>query len=516
MPYDITRFLDQFAASSPQLPALRFAGRTTTYRQLNERVDRLAGALLAKGLTPKVDRLFVLDKNHPATLELTLASARAGLTCVIGNFRLAPEEVAWAITDAQATLVVVGQEFAPMLEGLRARLPKVTTVVVLGGDGDQYEPLVAQGPALAHRVPHDDDDAFLQLYTSGTTGFPKGALLTHRSVGAHTSAMIDAFRFDAKAVSLVPMPLFHVGGICWALLSLHVGAVAVVSRDPSPASMLKDFVGEGITHTFVVPAILHGFMAMPDFASFDLSRLEKVAYGAAPMPLPLLQKVLGAMRCDFVQVYGMTEMSGVFCLLDGDDHRNAAHPERLVSAGRITRGTELRVVHPSTGKDVPPGTLGEFWVRGEQRLRSYWAREADTKQAITEDGWLRTGDAGRVDEHGYVYVQDRVKDMVISGGENVYPAEVERVLVTMAAVSEVAVFGVPHEKWGETLRAAVVLKSGASATEAECIAFCRQHLAHYKCPTQVEFLAALPRNPTGKVLKKDLRAPHWVGHTRSV
>jgi acyl-CoA synthetase (AMP-forming)/AMP-acid ligase II len=312
------------------------------------------------------------------------------------------------------------------------------------------------------------------------------------------------------------MPLFHVGGICWALLSMHVGAVSVITRDPSPASMLKDFVSEGITHTFVVPAILHGFMATPDFERHDLSRLKKVAYGAAPMPLPLLQKVLALMSCDFVQVYGMTEMSGVFCLLDGDDHRNAAHPERLVSAGRVTRGTELKVMDPSTGREAPKGTLGEFWVRGEQRLRSYWAREADTRQAVTADGWLRTGDAGRVDEFGYVYVQDRVKDMVISGGENVYPAEVERVLVQLPAVSEVAVYGVPDEKWGETLRAAVVLKPGHQASAVEVITFCKQHLAHYKCPTQVEFLGALPRNPTGKVLKKDLRAPHWVGHSRPV
>jgi acyl-CoA synthetase (AMP-forming)/AMP-acid ligase II len=517
MRYDITHFLTQFAASSPGLPALRFAGRTTTFGQLQERVNRLASALHTAGLQPRAEhRLFVLDKNHPATIELTLAAARAGVTCVIGNFRLAADELAWAINDAKAKLVVVGHEFAPIIDTLKCQLPTVERVVVLGGPADGYEALVASGEQVAHPVAHEDDDAFLQLYTSGTTGFPKGALLTHRSVGAHTSVMIDQFRFDDRSVSLVPMPLFHVGGICWALLSLHVGAVAVFTRDPSPANMLKDFVAEGITHTFVVPAILHGFMATPDFASFDLSRLKKVAYGAAPMPLPLLEKCLAAMACDFVQVYGMTEMSGVFCMLQGPEHRDLANRHRLVSAGRITPGTELKVVDPSSGLEVPRGTVGEFWVRGEQRLKAYWAREEDTRNAITADGWLRTGDAGRIDADGFVFLTDRVKDMVITGGENVYPAEVERVLVQLPQVSEVAVYGVPHEKWGETLRAAVVLKPSQALTELEIIAYAKAHLAHYKCPTQVEFLAALPRNATGKVLKKDLRAPHWVGRGRAL
>jgi acyl-CoA synthetase (AMP-forming)/AMP-acid ligase II len=234
------------------------------------------------------------------------------------------------------------------------------------------------------------------------------------------------------------------------------------------------------------------------------------------MPLPLLQKCLSSLRCDFLQVYGMTEMSGVFCALDQAAHRDAAHPERLASAGRMTPGNELRVVDPGTQKNVDSGTVGEFWVRGEQLMAGYFAKPDATREAVLEGGWLRTGDAGFVDGAGFVYVQDRVKDMVISGGENIYPAEVERVLVEHPAVSEVAVFGVPDDKWGETVRAAVALKAGQIVTADALIAYCREHLARYKSPTAIDFVQALPRNATGKVLKRTLREPFWAGRTRHV
>ncbi|MFZ5443859.1 MAG: long-chain-fatty-acid--CoA ligase [Myxococcota bacterium] len=513
---DITRFLTDWATRAPHRPALRFAGQTTTFAQLEDRVSQLAGALTAAGLEPRTEqRVFVLDRNHPATLELTLAAARSGTTCVVGNFRLSAEETEWTVNDSQARLLFVGHELEPMIDSIRARLTTVERVIVIGGPRDGYEAFLAGGQRAAP-VPHEEGDCFLQLYTSGTTGFPRGAMLTHRSVAAHTRVMMEQFSFDEASVSLVPMPLFHVGGICWALISLHAGAVSVVTRDPSPPAMLRDFVEEKVTHTFIVPAVLQGLLAVPDFARFDLSRLTTVAYGASPIPLPLLERCLAAMRCEFLQVYGMTEMSGVFCILDGAAHRDSAHRERLASAGRITPGTECKVVDPLSGQEVARGAQGEFWVRGEQRMLGYWRRDEDTRAVLRPDGWLRTGDLGRIDADGFVFLQDRLKDMVITGGENVYPAEVERVLHQLPQVNEVAVFGVPDEKWGETLRAAISLKPGTALTADAVIAFAREHLAHYKCPTQVEFVAALPRNATGKVLKRELRAPFWVGRTRAV
>jgi len=263
-----------------------------------------------------------------------------------------------------------------------------------------------------------------------------------------------------------------------------------------------------------VPAILHGFTLLPDLSGLD--SMKTIVYGASPVPLPVLQTCLERIHSGFYQVYGMTEMAGVFCALDEAAHRDTAHRERLASAGKMTAGNQLRVVEPTTLKDVEPGTVGEFWVKSDQLMKGYWGKPEETKEAVTEDGWLRTGDAGFVDAEGFVYVQDRVKDMVITGGENVYPAEVERVLVQHPAVSECAVFGVPHEKMGESVRAAVALKKGQKVTAEDLIAHCRKHLAGFKCPAAVEFLDALPRNPTGKVLKRTLREPYWAGRTRHV
>jgi acyl-CoA synthetase (AMP-forming)/AMP-acid ligase II len=311
------------------------------------------------------------------------------------------------------------------------------------------------------------------------------------------------------------MPLFHVGGIAWALLGLRSGGVTVVARDPSPAALVQQIAAHRVTHTFVVPAILQGLVSLPDLASHDLSSLDTVLYGASPISLPLLQRCLASLPCRLNQVYGMTEMSGVVTILDDAAHRDPARPERLLSAGIVAPGIEVRLVEPTTLQDVGPGEQGELWWRSAQRMREYWRKPEATAEAITSDGWLRSGDVATIEE-GFVILRDRVKDMAISGGENVYPAEVERVLHHHPAVADAAVFGVPDEKWGEVMRAAVVRHPGQEATEAELIAHCREHLAHYKCPKAVDFVESLPRNPSGKVLKRILREPFWAGRSRSL
>lgn len=512
----VTSFLDTWAARAPLKPALVSGDTQHDWQTLKARVSKLAGALHGLGLAPNTDaRVFVLDKNVGTTVELILASAWAGVACVVGNWRLAPEELAWVINDSKATVLVVGHEFAAAAKQLLGQVPAVKRLVVVGGADDGFEALV-QGGAASERVAAGEQACFLQLYTSGTTGFPKGAMLTHAGLLEHSQRMQPLFGFTEHSVGLVPMPLFHVGGSAWALLSLFCGCTTVISKDPMPRALLEQIARYRVTHTFIVPAILQGFMAMPDFQQYDTSSLEQLLYGASPISVPLLEKCLAAFRCKLSQVYGMTELSGVFCVLDDAAHRDLSHRERLASAGKPTPGVELRVVDPSTGNDVPRGHLGEFWVRSGQMMSGYWNQPEATAAAITADGWLKTGDAGHVDEGGFFFITDRIKDMVISGGENVYPAEVERVLQHHPAVADVAVFGVPHEKWGETLRAAVVLKPGQQVSEDELIAYCREHLAGYKRPTQVGFLTALPRNASGKVLKKDLRAPFWEGRQRSI
>ena len=514
----VTDALRRFAVDTPDQEALRYEGRSWTWSQWSERIRRAAMAQVAAGLRPG-DRVAFLDKNHPACLETTLACSLVGTANAVVNFRLAPEEVAYVIGDAAARVVFVGAEFVPAMEQIRAKLPSVERVVVVDGKGDGsdgYEAWLAQaGPGEPEHRP-ELDDCFLQLYTSGTTGFPKGAMLTHRSLAAHNAAAATAFGFTRDTVNMVAMPLFHVGGTSWALAGMAVGARTIVVREVVPGAILDEIARGRVTHAFFVPAV-YGFLTqLPGVEARDYSSLRCLGYGGAPMPPPLMRQCLELFPVDFYQVYGMTEMSGVFSVLGPVDHRDADHPERLLSAGRPVAGAEVRVVDPATGKDLGPGEVGEFWVRSDQHMAGYWGKPEATAETLLPDGWLRTGDAGYRDEAGYLYISDRVKDMIISGGENVYPAEVERVVAEYPGVADVAVIGVPDDKWGEAVKAVVVAAPGATLDEAGLIAHCQAALAGYKCPKSVDLVDALPRNPTGKILRRELRTLYWAGRERQL
>ncbi|OLM12090.1 Long-chain-fatty-acid--CoA ligase [Pseudonocardia sp. Ae717_Ps2] len=499
--------VERWLAKAPDTEALAFGDRSWTWSELDERVRRAAGALRSAGVAPG-DRIAVVDKNHPACLELTLAASLIGAANAVVNFRLAPEELAYVVDDSRAVLAVVGAEFADTVAALRDTLPRLATVVVLGGESDEYEQWLAAATPLADadRHPATDDDCFLQLYTSGTTGWPKGALLTQRSMTAHTVAVGRAYDMDESTVNVVAMPLFHVGGTSWALGSMYTGSRTIVVREMIPDAILDLVERRRATHAFFVPAVVGMLLAEPDRARTALSSLRVLGYGGSPMPASLMQKTLATLDTPLYSVYGMTELSGVFCVLGPDEHRDPERTHLLASAGSPLPGSVVRVVDPATGEDVDDGQVGEFWVRSDQAMAGYW-NKPDATADVFVDGWLRTGDAGRVDESGYLFLEDRVKDMIISGGENVYPAEVERVLATHPQVAEVAVIGAPHEKWGETVKAVVVAQPGSTPDPAELIAYCRDRLAHYKCPSIVELIDALPRNPTGKILKRELREP---------
>lgn len=510
------RFLDErvahWAATKPDEEAVTYLGRSWTWSQWDHRIRRVAGALAARGVGHG-DVVAFLDKNHPACVEVTLAAASLGAANAIINFRLAAEELDYVVNDSGAKLLFVGTDLKPAVEAIRDKLPAVTQIIEVTPDGDdEYEAMLAAATPTGRAPDVSPDDTCIIMYSSGTTGRPKGVALSQANVIAHTLNAFEGWTAEPGDKNLVAMPLFHVGGTSYMQYGLHHGVPSYMTRDVDGAALAGGILA-GANRTFLVPAVLAKVLDTGPEAVQLFGALKTYAYGASPMPLPLLRQALEAWPdTEFIQVYGLTEVCGVVTRLMPEDHR-ADNEERLVSAGTLISGTELRVVDPNTGEDVPEGEQGELWFRTPQLMKGYLNKPEATAEAITPDGWFRTGDIGRIDADGYVFVEDRLKDMIITGGENVYSIEVERILAEHPAVAEVAVFGVPDEKWGEAVKAVVALEGDAS--EADLIAWARQHLAAYKCPKTVDFTDALPRNPTGKIMKKDLRKPHWEGRDRA-
>jgi long-chain acyl-CoA synthetase len=357
----------------------------------------------------------------------------------------------------------------------------------------------------------------MQLYTSGTTGLPKGAMLTNRNLGALVPQVSPAWSLDGTSVNAVAMPLFHIGGSGWALCGMWHGCHSILFRDFNPADVLTALTAHAVTNALFVPAMLQFLAAVPGAAAGRFERLRSIVYGAAPITNEVLMRAMEMFRCDFIQVYGLTESTGAITQLDAPDHDPDGPRARLLrSAGKPYPWVELRVVDPATGLDSPRGAVGELWVRSVQVMKGYWNKPEETARAITPDGWLRTGDAGFLDEEGYVFLTDRVKDMIVSGGENVYPIEVENILAEHRGLADVAVIGVPDPRWGETVKAVVVAAPGKAPSAEEIIAFARKSLAGYKCPTSVDFVDSLPRNPSGKILKRVLREPYWKDQDRLI
>ena len=513
---DVSHLLAHWARERPAATALTFGETRRTWAQLAERVQRVAAGLRSADLEPN-DRIAVLDLNHPSCLELTLACAQIGCANAVVNFRLAPSEISYVINDSKARLLFVGPEFAGAAAQLRPQLTTVERVIHIGGANDEFEPWLAAHAPDARVHPAGRTDCFVQLYTSGTTGFPKGAMLTHHGMLAHARNLAAAQDMGADSRVQVAMPLFHVGGTSYSLIAWSAGAPIHMMRMPDPAAALAMLEHEKITHTFYVPALMAAMTQVPGADQRDYSSLKALSYGASPMPLPVMRACLKLFpRGTMQQVYGMTEQSGVVTILGPEDHENSAVAHRLVSAGKAIHGVEIEIRDPATGQPVPTGQSGEIWVRSEQVMGGYWGKPEATAAVITPDGWYRSGDGGHIDTDGYVYVTDRIKDMIISGGENIYPAEIERVLAEHPALADVAVIGVPDDRWGEVPKAVVVLRPDASVEPNELVGWCRERLAGYKVPKTVDVVAELPRNPTGKILKRELRKPYWEGRERQV
>ncbi|AEV71673.1 acyl-CoA synthetase (AMP-forming)/AMP-acid ligase II [Mycolicibacterium rhodesiae NBB3] len=498
----------------PDTTALIVGDRTITFAELDARSSQAAQAFRAAGVGFG-DRVAFIEKNSAEFFEVVFGLAKLGAVGVPVNWRLAPPEMAHIIDDAQARIVVVGSEFFGHVEAIEDGLTTVTGIVAIGTHDrwqsfeDWIDGHVGEDPGVAT----GSDDVALLMYTSGTTGLPKGVMLSNGNYLCKSTGISQQWRFTADSVSLAVMPMFHMAGSGWVFVGLYEGATTVVLRDVDPIAILDSIVQHRITNLLLVPAVIQMMLNSPAVDDADFSSVRAIVYGASPITDDVLIRGLERFGCEFLQVYGLTETTGSVTQLD--EHDPAGRPELLRSCGKPYPWVELRIVD-NGGRTVPVGTVGEVWTRSAQNMRGYWNNPDATAATVTDDGWLKTGDAGYVDRDGYVYLHDRKKDMIVSGGENVYPIEVENVLMTHAGVDDVAIIGVPDEKWGEAVKAIVVPTAGTAPTEAELIAYARERLAGFKLPKSVDFTDVLPRNPSGKLLKRVLREPHWQGVDRRI
>ena len=510
---DVTRC---HATRRPHSVAMVFNGHENTYDQFDRRTSQVANAIIAEGVQPQT-RVAVLDKNSDSFFEVMFGSSKANTVFVAVNWRLAPAEMAYIINDASTEILFVGEEYFDTVQKIKPEFKTVKKIVALGGSHPEWESYVDWRDRQTERDPHlptDIHDVALQLYTSGTTGYPKGAQLTNDNLLSLMPTAIREFgSWTAADVSLVCMPLFHIGGSGWACIAFYVGAKAVITHEIDCNEILRVIPEQRITRVFVVPALLLFLLQTPGVEETDFSSLVQIVYGAAPIPLDLLRASMRTFKCDFAQVYGLTETTGAITYLDPAEHDPEGNP-RMRSCGKAHAAVELRIVDVA-GNDLPPGEVGEIICRTRQNMKGYWNLPEESRRALRGE-WLYTGDAGYLDADGYLYIHDRIKDMIVSGGENIYPAEVESVIFSHPAVADVAVIGVPDDVWGEAVKAVVVIKVGAQVTADEIIAFARERIAHYKAPRSVDFVEVLPRNPSGKILKRQLRAPYWEGRERQV
>src|ERR1700684_2153547 len=463
------------ARRHPSLMALWYEGNAQTFGELDESSSQLAAGLVAKpGLEP-ADRVAILDKNCAAYLELFFALDKAGLVAAPLNWRLTAQELKRIIDDMKPKLVVTGAEVK-------------TTAAALGVPTMTFE-----------EVPR------------GRTGLPKGAMLTGwnvLNVGLCLALEMPEIREGGR--HLVCLPLFHIGGAGWAIWAMQQGSAAIIVRETAAEPLLKTMVEQKVETALLAPTLMLFLTELPAARTADFSALRHITYGTAPISPALLQRSIETFKCRFSQLYGLTETTGPITALPHEHHVG----ERMLSCGRPMFGGHIRVVD-AEGNDLPPGQVGEILYRGESLMRGYWQREKETAQAI-RGGWFYTGDARYLAADGFMFLKDRVKDMIVSGGENVYPAEIEAVLMGHPEILECAVIGVPDAKWGETVKAVVVRRSGTALSETTLIEWSRDKLAGFKRPRSVDFVEALPRNASGKILKRTLREPYWASYERRV
>ena len=492
--------------------AVEVKGKQLDYRTLGRRSDDVAGALRASAIAPGA-RVAILAKSSVEFFAFLIGAMKAGAVPVPINWRLAPSEVRNVIDDSQAELLAMGEEFFPKFGEAAEASPRLRRIILLPSGGSttaQEHPcwnewLDASRGQVLPKLAEEAQDIVLQIYTSGTTGSPKGVMMSRAGFDAYLGSLATAANFTESSISLSTMPLFHIGGTGWCLAGMHRGARVLLMQDVDPDLILGAIDTHSVTHLIAVPTVVQMLLQSPDLQRRDFASLSRIYYGGGPMTESILQRALDVFGCEFVQGYGMTEC-GLITVLAPEYHSEAR--PLLRSCGLPLDNTKIRLVDPETLADVPVGNVGEIWVDSPNNMAGYWGQPETTRQTLVDGIWLRTGDCARRDENGFLFLQDRLKDMIITGGENVYPAEVENVLMAHPGVIECAVIGVPSEKWVETVKAVIVTKPGVSPDAREFISFCKSRLAGYKCPTIIAFVDNLPKGPSGKVLKYRLKEMH--------
>src|SRR5689334_18904057 len=494
--------------------AVECEGRKLTYGELDRRAKQVAGLLAEAGVKPG-DRIGWLGRSTEAFFEVFFGAALSRVCLAAMSNHLAIPEIAFILQDSGADLFFVTPTFFDAARQVVTQVDRPIRLIAVGGDCegfDSFEELrdAARVPAFE---PQDPGDDLLQLYTSGTTGLPKGVRLNNANYQSFLDlrTKVEGFDYGADDTVLIVMPLFHVAGTNISFSGLAAGGRVIILPEFAPGRVL-DLIGqEGVAHVFLVPAMINMCLQAPEIEGADLSTLKSVAYGASPIGEAVLAKATERFGCGFIQFYGMTESTGAGTFLQPSDHVG----ELLRSCGKPWPEMDVKILRDD-GTEADTGEIGEIAIWGQMVMAGYWNREEATAQTVTADGWLKTGDAGFKNADGFVFVHDRVKDMIVSGGENVYPAEVENAIMGCPGVADAAVIGVPDDKWGEAVKAIVVAAPGEAPDPTDIIAWARQRIAGFKAPKSVDFIDALPRNASGKVLRRELRKPYWEGRSRNV
>lgn len=523
----LTEMLSRAKRLFPEKKAIRCGGQVLTYRAFADRINSLAHALKRMGIG-RDDKVAVLLPNCHYYLEVYFATALPGAVTAPLNFRLSPREIAFILNDSGAKLLLADPLFSPAVSAVRREegcsLPVIWTAPAetarLVGDVDYEEAIERNAGLPALESPARPEDCAQLYYTSGTTGRPKGVMLSHKNVYLHALGTVAELNLTDRDVWVHAAPLFHLAD-AWATWAITlVGGTHVLVPEFNAKAVLEIFEREKATITNLIPTMLNLMVNHPDAVKHDYSSLRALLSGGAPIAPEVVRKIVETFKCDYIQTYGMTETSPYLTLSLLKEHlKSLPKAEQLcfkAKTGREFIAVELRVVN-DLGEEVAPDEkeVGEIIVRGDTVTKGYWKLPEETAKAI-RNGWLYTGDMAVIDSEGYVTIVDRKKDMILTGGENVYSTEVENVLYLHPAILECMVIGVPDEKWGETVKGIVALKEGKEATAEEIIAFCKERIAHYKAPKSVDFVEALPRTGSGKIQKKVLRDTYWAGYKKKI